>query len=159
MSLADVNFLAVGIATVLAFALGALWYSPVTVRKAAVDFFQLADTVLAEVLHRGVLARFGRVRAELAVELFPREAQRPLERKRPVDEPEVQIETERRPFERPEGVQVERDRCAMISLNNSSPSRIVLSHNTGAAGRFTSHQNSARSAINDCTWTLWPVSA
>ncbi len=29
MSLADVNLLAVGVATLLAFALGALWYSPV----------------------------------------------------------------------------------------------------------------------------------
>ena len=39
MSLADVNFLAVGIATVLAFALGALWYSPVLFAKPRLIFF------------------------------------------------------------------------------------------------------------------------
>ena len=33
MSLADVNFLAVGLATVLAFVLGALWYSPLLFGK------------------------------------------------------------------------------------------------------------------------------
>ena len=84
-------------------------------------------------LHRGVLARFGRVRAELAVELFPREAQRPLKRKRPVDEPEVQIETERRPFERPEGVQVERDRVRddLVEQFFPEPDRAVPQHGRG----------------------------
>ena len=39
----------------------------------------------------------------------------------------------------------------MISLKNSSPSRIVLSHNTGASGRLVSHQNSVRSATYELT--------
>ena len=34
MSLSDVNYLAVGLATILAFALGGLWYSPVLFGKA-----------------------------------------------------------------------------------------------------------------------------
>ena len=50
------------------------------------------------------------VRTKLLIELFPREAQRALERKRPIDEPEVQVEAEWRPLERLEAVQVERDR-------------------------------------------------
>ena len=53
--------------------------------------------------HRGA-------RAELPVELLPREAQRSLEGECPVREPEVQVEAERRPLHRLEDMQVNRYR-------------------------------------------------
>ena len=56
------------------------------------------------------------VRTKLPIELFPREAQRALKRKRPIDEPEVQVEAEWRPLERLENVQVEQDPVATLSV-------------------------------------------
>ena len=81
-------------------------------RPRAVDFFQLAQTdrpEAARVEHAaGRHAR--RVRAELPVELPPRQAQRRLEIERPVREPEVQVEAEGRPLYRLEDVQIDRYR-------------------------------------------------
>ena len=37
----------------------------------------------------------------------------------------------------------------MISLKKSSPSRILLSHNTRSLGRFGSHQKSPRSTTRE----------
>ena len=51
-----------------------------------------------------------RVRAELFEELPPGEAQRRLEREGAIDEPEVQVEAERRPLKGAQRVHVERDR-------------------------------------------------
>ena len=56
------------------------------------------------------MAHLRRVRAELFKELLPRETQRRLEREGAIDEPEIQVEAERRPLQRLKGVHVERDR-------------------------------------------------
>ena len=73
-------------------------------------------------------------RADLPVELPPREAQRALERERPVCEPEVEVEAERRPLHRAQGVQVDRDRAAddlvkevLAKLDRGSASRAATS--------------------------------
>ena len=80
------------------------------VRPRALDLLQLAETVFAEIVHGVCIARLGRVYAELPVEQRPREPQRALERERPVGEPQVQVESERRPLERSQDVHVERNR-------------------------------------------------
>ena len=114
-------------------------------RPGAVDFLQLAESRPLKTFNRAFCPDLFRGRAELPVELLPREAQRSLDGECPVREPEVQVE--------PEGDRLRLLRmcrsigtgCAMISLKNCSPSWIVLSHNTGASGCFASHQNSVRS--------------
>ena len=74
------------------------------------DFFQLAQTVRAEVSDGEFIGRLGRVYAELPVKQRPREPQRTREVEHPVREPGVHVEAERRPLEALEDVQVERDR-------------------------------------------------
>ena len=39
----------------------------------------------------------------------------------------------------------------MISLNKSSPNRILLSHNTGSSGRLGFHHNSVRLTTGEFT--------
>ena len=71
----------------------------VQVRPRAFDFLQLAETGRAEVADGIFLRCLRRVHAELPVDLFPREGERRLEPERPVGEPQVEIEAERRPRE------------------------------------------------------------
>ena len=82
----------------------------VQVRPGVLDFFQLAETVRAEGVYGAPVTSLGRIRAELPVELRPRDAERAREVERPIDEPQIQVEAERRPLETLEDVQVERDR-------------------------------------------------
>ena len=60
----------------------------------------------------GFIVRPGRVHAELPVEQRPREPQRARESERAIGEPQVEVEAERRPLHRVQGVQVDRDRAA-----------------------------------------------
>ena len=78
----------------------------------SLDLFQLAQTVRAKVADGEFIVRPGRVYAELPVEQRPREPKRTLESERAIGEPQVQIESERRPLHRAQGVQVDRDRAA-----------------------------------------------
>ena len=59
------------------------------VRPGALDFFQLPETVRAEVTEGGLVASLGRVHPKLPVELPPGEPERSLEGEHPVREPEV----------------------------------------------------------------------
>ena len=52
----------------------------------------------------------GRVRAELPVEMFSREAQLARESERAIGEPEVEVEAERRPLHRLENFYIYRER-------------------------------------------------
>ncbi len=79
-------------------------------RPGAVDFLQLAESRPLKTFNRAFCPDLFRGRAELPVELLPREAQRSLEGERPVREPEVQVEAERRPLHRLEDMQVNRYR-------------------------------------------------
>ena len=117
----------------------------------AFDFLQLAETGRAEVADGIFLRCLRGVHAKLPVELFPREGERRLEPERPVGEPQVEIEAERRSLEPLEDIQVERDRVRDDLVKNFSPSSILLSHNTGASGRDTSHQSSCLSATKELT--------
>ena len=73
-------------------------------------FFNSRSTLYrnAAGLNGVVVAGVVRVRSELAVHLLPGEAQRSAEREGPVDQPQVEIEAQRRALERREGVHVER---------------------------------------------------
>ena len=64
----------------------------VQVRPGVLDFFQLAQTVRAEVIHGAPITRLRRVRAELPVELPPCETERARESERAIGEPEVEVE-------------------------------------------------------------------
>ena len=79
-------------------------------RPGAVDFLQLAESRPLKTFNRAFCTDLFRGRAELPVELLPREAQRGLYGECPVREPEVQIEAERRPLHRLEDMQVDRYR-------------------------------------------------
>ena len=71
----------------------------VQLRPGVFNFLQLAQTGRAEHAHRAVVDDFERVRAELPIELLPREGQWSLKREGAIHEPEVQIQPERRPLE------------------------------------------------------------
>ncbi len=82
------------------------------VRPRVLDLLQLAQTVPAEIINGALLGGLGRIRAELPVELPPRETERAREVEGPVGEPQVQVESKRRPLEALEDVHVDRDRVA-----------------------------------------------
>ena len=70
-----------------------------------------------------------RVCSELAVHLLPGETLRSANREGAVDQPVVEVEAQRRAFERREGVHVKRPGVVDDFVKKSSLSSILLSHN------------------------------
>ena len=84
----------------------------VQLRPGQLDLFQLAEALCAKGVNSAFVAGVVRVRSELAVQEPPREPQRSTEREGPVDQPQVEIEAQRRPFEGLEGGEIEWHRMA-----------------------------------------------
>ena len=86
--------------------------SIVQVRPSELDLLQLPQNTLAEVADGKFIAGLVRVHSELAVDLPPCDPLRGAAREGAVDQPQVEIEAQRRAFEGLEGGEIEWDRMA-----------------------------------------------
>ena len=103
-------------------------------------------------LNRHVVAGLVRDRAELMVQLPPGEPLRGTKREGAVDQPEVEIESQRRPLERLQGVHVDRHRVTDDLVEELlSQFDLALPQHVRSSGRFGFHQNAMLSATDELT--------
>ena len=114
------------------------------------DFREFPQAVGPEVVNGALIGRLVGVGSKLAVELLPGQLEGPVQGKSPVEQPQVEVEAQRRPLEGVQDVQVDGDGVLDYLLKEvlaEADGAVPESGLVGALG--VPPQGSVRSAIRE----------